>query len=40
MLCKVSEGKIGNGFMWVYDTEYKENDIEGSDLDSDFEETE
>ena len=39
MLCKFSEGKICNGCMWCYDTDYNEKEVEEYDSDFDFEET-
>ena len=40
MLCKFSEGKICNGCMWCYDTDYNYNEVEEYDSDFDFEERE
>ena len=36
MLCKFSEGKICNGCMWCYDTDYNEKEVEEYDSDFDF----
>ena len=40
MLCKFSEGKICNGCMYYYDTDYNNDEAEEYDSDFDFEERE
>ena len=36
MLCKYSEGKICDGCMWCYDTDYKEDKEDKEEMDMDI----